>query len=98
VTNIYHENAGEPQSKAYREIDLDKSKSEYETNGLTLSWDISDSLTIRSLTGYRKLDWRTYQDFAEAFGFISTTSPDFFLQPVPITFVSDNAVDSPDLG
>ena len=94
VTNIYHANAGEPQSKAYRPIDLEQSTSDFQTHGLTLSWDISDKLAIRSLTGYRKLEWRAYQDFAEAFGFISSTDPDFFLQPVPIVFVSDNAVDS----
>lgn len=92
--NIYHENAEEPQSTAYRGFDLQKSTSDYFSHGLTLTWDISEHLSIRSLTGYRDLDWRAFQDFAEAFGFISSTDPEFFLQPIPITFVSDNGVDS----
>jgi iron complex outermembrane receptor protein len=51
-------------------------------------------MTVRSLTGYRTLDWHAYQNFAEAFGFITSTDPNFFLQPFPITFTSDNEVSS----
>lgn len=90
--NTYHRDAGERRRKAYREIDLNKSKTEYDNYGLTLTWDIGDSVSLRSLTGYRELEWRAYQNFAEALGFISTTDPDFFLQPTPITFASDNRV------
>lgn len=89
----YHENAGERRSVAYRGFDLSKSKTEYDTYGLTLTWNVSDSLTVKSLTGYRELKWQAFQNFAEALGFISTTDPDFFLQPVPITFISDNTVE-----
>lgn len=92
--NTYHSNAGEPQSTAYRAFDLEKSTSDFQTHGLTLNWTLNENLSIRSLTGYRELEWRAFQDFAEAFGFISSTNPDFFLQPTPITFTSDNAVES----
>jgi iron complex outermembrane receptor protein len=92
-TNTYHEDAGERRRVAYREFDLNKSTTEYDTYGLTLNWDINDSLTLKSLTGYRELEWRAFQNFAEALGFISTTDPDFFLQPLPITFISDNGVE-----
>ncbi|MEM9256540.1 MAG: TonB-dependent receptor [Pseudomonadota bacterium] len=90
--NTYHQNAGERRREAYRSIDLNKSKTEYDTYGLTLTWDFSEQVSLKSLTGYRELDWRALQNFAEALAFISTTDPDFFLQPVPITFISDNRV------
>lgn len=95
--NTYHTNAGERRRTAYRGFDLRKSTTEYDTYGLTLTWEVNDSLSIKSLTGYRELDWRAFQNFAEAFGFISTTDPDFFLQPVPITFISDNGVEGDQL-
>jgi iron complex outermembrane receptor protein len=90
----YHENAGERRSRAYRPMDLPESKSDYTGNGLTLNWEINELMTVRSLTGYRTLDWHAYQNFAEAFGFITSTDPNFFLQPFPITFTSDNEVSS----
>jgi iron complex outermembrane receptor protein len=95
--NTYHNNAGEPRSTAYRDFSLRQSKTDYYAHGLTFSWEVNEHLTVRSLTGYRDLDWRAYQDFAEAFGFISSTDPDFFLQPQPISFVSNNGVDSQQL-
>ena len=91
--NSYHADASERKRTAYREFDLNKSETNYDTYGLTLTWDINDSLSLKSLTGYRELDWRAFQDFAEALGFISTTDPDFAFQPVPITFISDNGVE-----
>ncbi|MFK7977695.1 MAG: TonB-dependent receptor [Halioglobus sp.] len=91
--NTYHDNAGERRRVAYRGFDLNKSKTEYDTYGVTLTWEANEWLTVKSLTGYRELKWQAFQNFAEALGFISTTDPDFFLQPVPITFVSDNSVE-----
>lgn len=89
----YHQNAGEPKNTAYRPIELDESTTDYDFYGLTLTWDISDSLSIRSLTSYRELEWQAFQDFAEAFAFIPSQDPDFFLQPTPISFISDNAIE-----
>ena len=90
----YFENAGEFRSSSYRPIDLPKSKSDYTMNALTLNWEINDLMSIRSLTGYRTLDWRAQQNFAEAFGFITSTDPNFPLQPFPITFISDNEINT----
>lgn len=93
VSYPYHWNGGTPQSRTYRPIDLDLSTSDFEGHGLTLTWDVDDSLTIKSLTGYRTLNWRAYQDFAEAFAFITSTDPTFPLQPLPVTLITDTGVD-----
>ncbi len=92
TTYTYHEDASEAKTTAYRPVDLRKSRTDSEFYGLTLNWDISDSLTLRSLTGYRDLEWRAFQDFAEALGFITSTDPNFPLQPFPISFESDNGI------
>ena len=34
---------------------------------MTLSWQVNDSLTIKSLTGFRSIDTDVYQDYASAF-------------------------------
>lgn len=60
---------------SYREVDLPLSTSEYDGHSLTLNWDISDSLTLRSLTGYRDLDSYIYQDYVEIF-FVPYTTID----------------------
>ena len=61
-------NGRRPASRTYRDIDLNLSKSDFEGHGLTLTWDINDTITLKSLTGYRKLNFNAYQDYAEAFG------------------------------
>ncbi|MGE0437708.1 MAG: TonB-dependent receptor [Steroidobacteraceae bacterium] len=65
---------GRPESHSYRSIDLPESKGRFEGHGLTLSWDVNDDLTLKSLTGYRDIDTIYFQDYAEAFfvGFRST--------------------------
>jgi iron complex outermembrane receptor protein len=88
----YHRDGDKPQSRSYRPIDLKLSTSDFEGHGLTLAWDVSDALTIKSLTGYRELTWRAYQDFAEAFAFITSTDPTFPLQPLPVTLITDTGV------
>ncbi|HSB96454.1 MAG TPA: TonB-dependent receptor [Spongiibacteraceae bacterium] len=65
--------ADSPPSRTYRPIDLKLSTSDFEGHGLTMAWDITETLTIKSLTGYRKLNADTYQDFAESFGVNYTT-------------------------
>ncbi|MCC2600876.1 TonB-dependent receptor [Sphingopyxis yananensis] len=44
-------------------------------HNLTASWDVSDSVTIKSLTGYRKLSNNTYQDYLT--GAIGNVNPFF---------------------
>src|SRR5690625_1579002 len=60
------------RSRSYRSVDLPLSTTRFEGHGLTLEWDVNDQLSIKSLTGYRKLYWTSYQDYMEAF----TTDPD----------------------
>jgi iron complex outermembrane receptor protein len=72
-------------SRTYRPIDLPMSTSDFQSHGLTLAWDVNEDLTIKSLTGYRDLDWHAYQDYAEAF-----SGSAFF----PVHFDADDQVNS----
>lgn len=65
----YHAKEDGLQTHSYRPVDLPLSTSNFEGHGLTLSWDVSDALTIKSLTGYRKLSFHGYQDFVEVQGY-----------------------------
>ncbi len=58
---------GRPEDHSYRPIDLPVSPGDFESHGLTLSWDASDALTLKSLTGYRDIDVAYHQDYAETF-------------------------------
>ncbi|MDY0006395.1 MAG: TonB-dependent receptor plug domain-containing protein, partial [Spongiibacteraceae bacterium] len=49
--------AADPVGTTHRRIDLMRSESEFEGHGLTLTWQASDALTIKSLTGYRELNF-----------------------------------------
>jgi iron complex outermembrane receptor protein len=70
----------------YRPVDLKLSTSNFESHGLTVAWDVDDSLTIKSLTGYRELSWHAYQDYAEAFSsMVPTGTGDFFFAPTYYT-------------
>lgn len=53
--------------RSYRPIDLPLSTSDYQGHYLTLGWELSDNLTIKSLTGYRELSAVMHQDYAEIF-------------------------------
>ncbi|MBS0366904.1 MAG: TonB-dependent receptor [Proteobacteria bacterium] len=78
-TPIYYEDpalsgsiAGYPanyslQGHTWEPIALPLSKAKFNANGLTLAWKLNDATTLRSLTGYRGLDSRFYQDYAGAF-------------------------------
>jgi iron complex outermembrane receptor protein len=55
-------------SNTWEPIALPLSVAKYNAHGLTLTWKLSDSATLRSLTGYRGLDSRFAQDYAGAFG------------------------------
>ena len=58
---------GRPADKTWEPIDLNLSEGDYNAHGLTLTWEVNDNLTIKSLTGYRELDSDIYQDYASAF-------------------------------
>ena len=60
--------ASSPTDTTHRPIDLEPSDSEFQGHGLTLTWDTSDTLSIKSLTGYRELQFDGFQDYAEGFG------------------------------
>ena len=53
--------------KTYRPIDLDKSRLHFNGHSLTVEWEASDALTIRSLSGYRRISSRTIQDYASVY-------------------------------
>ena len=59
--------SGRPAKRTWEPIDLSLSTGEYQAHGLTLSWQVNDSLTIKSLTGFRSIDTDVYQDYASAF-------------------------------
>jgi len=66
VLGYPYTHAASPRDRSYRPVDLNKSSAHSETHGLTLTWDASDALTIKSLTGYRELHSQGYSDFVEA--------------------------------
>ena len=51
----------------YRPVYLPYSKAKSDGQSLIVEWQPSDSLTLRSLSGYRHLNYRAYQDYVEAF-------------------------------
>ena len=59
--------SGKPAEHTWRPVDLPLSEGEYNAHGLTLTWEVNDNFTIKSLTGYRELDDDIYQDYAGAF-------------------------------
>ena len=68
-----YQDASSPAETTHRPIDLPLSESEFEGHGLTLTWQASDALTIKSLTGYRELNFDAFQDYAESFGISSNS-------------------------
>jgi len=67
-----------PARVAPRSFDLPLSTFSSTGTGLTLAWNVNDALTIKSLTGYFKLDTVTNHDYADVAGFPLTEHP--FLQ------------------
>ncbi|MBV6416514.1 MAG: Vitamin B12 transporter BtuB [Steroidobacteraceae bacterium] len=62
-----YSDSGRPEDHTYRPFNLPESQGEYESHGLTLTWKVSDALTLKSLTGYRDVATKYYQDYADAF-------------------------------
>ena len=54
--------------RTYRAIDLPLSTARFQTHGLTFSYEVNDQLTLKSLTGYRKLEDHAFQNYNEIFG------------------------------
>ena len=54
--------------RTYRPIDLPKSQTNYENHGLTLAWDASNLVTLKSLSGYRLLRAHSATDLTVALG------------------------------
>jgi len=92
----YYADGNRRHDTAYRPVDLKESTSDSEGHGLTVTWDVNDNLTIKSLTGYRKLYWHAYQDYAESFQTTLQPGPDlpFLTEPLtlPLTYLTDDLV------
>jgi iron complex outermembrane recepter protein len=54
-------------TRSYRPVNLDPSTSNSEGHGLTVTWDVNDDITLKSLTGYRKFSYRAFMDYVEVF-------------------------------
>jgi len=88
----YQYNNKDQASRTYRPIDLNLSTSDFESHGLTLTWDVNENMTAKSLTGYRKLSWHAYQDYAEAFS--AMVPPQFGGGIFPVTYTTNDEVHS----
>jgi len=102
TTPIYYQNAlnldlipgyNLDREKTYRAIDLPESNSKYDQHSLTMSWDVSDSLTVRSLTGHRDLEMSFFQDYNESFNFNVGTYDAPFLFPLGFQSADDIDMD-----
>jgi iron complex outermembrane recepter protein len=74
--------SGQPNSSTWRPIPLQLSTGRYEAHGLTLSWNLGESTTLKSLTGYRGLHTQFSQNYADAFTDPATAA---FTGPVGFT-------------
>ena len=78
INGYLYSKAGERRRTTFRPIDLAPSTISVEGHGLTLNWDINDSVTVKSLTGYREYKVDNYQDYADSFS--SNSMPMSFTQ------------------
>ena len=58
-----------PLSTSYRAFDVPKNQDKLQAHGLTLTWDASEALTVKSLTGYRDLTSENDINFVDSPGF-----------------------------
>ena len=63
----YYANPKGPNEVSYRPFDNPLNTTKYQGHGLVLSWDASDALKVKSLTGYRELSADSFVSFADAF-------------------------------
>jgi iron complex outermembrane receptor protein len=66
LDGIAYTDAG-PRKRTWRALELPLSKSEFWGHGLTLSYEVNDSLTVKSLTGYRDMSVEDHQNYADSF-------------------------------
>jgi iron complex outermembrane recepter protein len=60
----------ERRGNSYRPVDLPlKDFSEQQGHALTVQWDASENITIKSISSYRELESERLHDYVEAFGF-----------------------------
>lgn len=63
----------EPHKKSRQAANLPLSETEFNGQSLTVTWDVNDDLTIKSISAYNELDTRYYQDYMNtafvAFGY-----------------------------
>ena len=62
----YYGKSGALQGSAYRPVDMQVSRATSEGHGLTVTWDVNDQLSLKSLTGYRKMNFHSYVDYIES--------------------------------
>lgn len=67
INGYAYTGADRPVRRAFMPIDLAESTADFEGHGLTVGWDLADTLTLKSLTGYRTLDFDAHQVYADAF-------------------------------
>jgi iron complex outermembrane receptor protein len=73
-TPIYYQNdmlaspsySTKPHKKSSQTADLPESSTDFNGQSLTLTWDLNDNLSIKSISGYRELDTHYYQDYMNA--------------------------------
>lgn len=73
-TPIYYQNdllAGpnyptSPHTKTPRRANLPTSTTDFSGHSLTLSWDLSENVSVKSISSYRELDTRYFQDYLDA--------------------------------
>jgi iron complex outermembrane receptor protein len=77
----YYANPDGPNDRSYRPFDIPLNKTKFSGHGLTLSWQVADGLTIKSLTGYRELQADGYGTQSEA---VTYWYPPYGLQALTI--------------
>lgn len=74
ATPIYYQNdllasptyPTKPHTQSSRAAELPSSDTDFAGHSLTLSWELSDSLILKSISGYRELDTQYFQDYLDA--------------------------------
>jgi iron complex outermembrane receptor protein len=99
ITNSYSDRLEETRTPVGGEKNayyLPSSNTEVEGHNLTISYEISDNLTFKSITGYREFDDDVSQNFSEAFGGAGSlethtlTDHDQFSQELQLVGSTDN--------
>lgn len=60
------------RERIHRGVNLDKSRMDFNGHALTVEWEASDALTVRSLSGYRRIEAQMTQYYLDNFSSPST--------------------------